>query len=57
MKYDRPMIAPKLLAELNRDAKDAGYPSHRHNSDKSRWTYLKKLLALGRQYKDVLKAN
>jgi hypothetical protein len=57
MKYDRPMIAPKLLAELNKDARDAGYPSHRHNSDKSRWTYLKKLLALGRQYKDVLKAN
>lgn len=57
MKYDRPLIDSDLLKELNNDAKEAGYPSSRHNSPRSRWTYLKKLLALGRQYKDVLKAN
>lgn len=57
MKYARPAIPAKIFDAFEKQAKEYGYKSKRNDAKLSRWTYLKKLLALGRQYKDVLKAN
>jgi hypothetical protein len=57
MKYARPAIPAKVFQEFKDAADEAGFTSLRSDAKLSRWTYLKKLLALGRQYKDVLKAN
>ena len=53
----RPNVPLDIVEQLTKDAAAAGFTSERRNARLSRWTYLKKLLALGRQYKDVLKAN
>lgn len=57
MKYARPAIPAKVFQEFKDAADEAGFTSLRSDAKLSRWTYLKKLLALGRKYKDVLKAN
>ena len=55
--YPRVAVPSDILKTLNKQSDAAGYGSMRADTTFSRWTYLKKLLALGRQYKDVLKAN
>jgi hypothetical protein len=48
------LMPPEILEEFERDAKAAGFPSRRIDAPRSRWKYFRKLLALGRQYADVL---
>ncbi len=57
MTSSRPNVPLDIVEELTKDAAAVGFTSPRTNARLSRWTYLKKLLALGRQYKDVLRAN
>lgn len=49
-----PVWPDDLLAEFERDSSAAGYVSKRKDTQNSRWHYLKKCLALGRQNKELI---
>lgn len=49
-----PVWPTDLLKEFNDDAEAAGFNSKRFDAKNSRWHYLKKCLALGRQNKELI---
>lgn len=57
MKKPHPYWPKDIFDQFTHDAAAAGYTSKRIGAQKSRWTYLKKLLALGRQYAEAISRN
>lgn len=49
------ILPDDLTEELNRDAQEAGYMSKRTDKKGNRWEYLRKCMALGRKYIDVIR--